>query len=467
MKSDAMATSQDNKKKQYKAFFAFVIIAFIVIISVFVLLSDKDHQHLLSSSPETVSMATPLAHVDPTSVVMQQTENRIVAFQKENQVIQQQLQTLQQTKQTEYTQLEKQVVETQHLTDRLSILEKQLSDLALVSQKLKSPPALKDSTTPLVTVSSNNTSPDSGENPLPTTTIRVDGQQASLSKKIPLAAKTLLTANSKNPDTYVPSGSFTQAVMIGGADASAAVNSQANPIPMLFRIIDEGTLPNQRKSHLKNCFVTAAVVGDISSERGNIRLETLSCTTPNNTIIDIPVQGTVFGPEGKNGVRGIPLWREGAILQRAFTAGALSGLADGLSQQNTTNAISPLGSTTSINPSGLFQYGAAQGTSHAMTKLADYNIRRAEQYHPVIQLSAGTVVDIVFLKGFYLDGKKHEESHDMLQSSEPSISATETPTSMVSSTDALSPLPLTEQQINRLKTRDAELGFTTSTPSPS
>jgi conjugal transfer pilus assembly protein TraB len=76
----------------------------------------------------------------------------------------------------------------------------------------------------------------------------------------------------KNPETYVPAGTFVQAVMLGGADASAAVNSSSNPVPMLFRITADGTLPNHKKSHLKDCVVTAAVVGDISSERGLIRL---------------------------------------------------------------------------------------------------------------------------------------------------------------------------------------------------
>ena len=464
MKNNDSVTPQAHKKKQYKTFFIFLAIVFMSVISVLLMLPKSENKNSISSAAETASLATPLAHVDVTSVVVQQAENRFMALQKENQLFQQQLQTLQQTKQTDRSQLEKQILEIQQLTERLSVMEKQVSALTTASLKSTIPSPSKEMNVPLVTVNGVNAPSDVVDNSLSTTTIRVDGQ-SSLSKKIPVLSKTLITPNVKNSDTYVPSGSFVQAVMIGGADASAAVNSQANPIPMLFRIIDDGTLPNQRRSHLKNCFVTAAVVGDISSERGNIRLETLSCTTPKNIIIDMPVQGTVFGPEGKNGVRGIPLWREGAVLQRAFAAGALSGLADGLSQQNTTSAVSPLGSTTSINPSGLFQYGAAQGASHAMTKLADYNIRRAEQYHPVIQLSAGTVVDIVFLKGFYFDGKKHEESHDMLQSPEPSMNATETPSSTGASEEHLSPLRLTEQQINRLKNRDTELGFTTSTPS--
>lgn len=222
----------------------------------------------------------------------------------------------------------------------------------------------------------------------------------------------LLAKPAKNPDTYVPAGSFVKAVMLGGADVSASATSQTDPTPMLFRLVEEGTLPNQAKSHLKDCVVTAASRGDISSERGLIRLETLSCTKPNDEIIDIAVEGTIFGPEGKNGVRGIPLWRDGQLLRKAFVAGSLSGFANGVSQQFTTTSISPLGATETVSPGAVFKYGAANGASNAMDKLANYQIQRAEQYHPVIQLSAGTVVDVVFLKGFFLEGNPLLASQD-------------------------------------------------------
>jgi conjugal transfer pilus assembly protein TraB len=139
--------------------------------------------------------------------------------------------------------------------------------------------------------------------------------------------------------------------------------------------------------------------------------------------VDQKVEGTIFGPEGKNGVRGIPLWREGALLQRAFAAGALSGIANGISETYTTNSISAEGNVQTVNPSKVFQVGAANGTGKAMDKLADYNIQRAEQYHPVIQLSAGTVVDVVFLKGFYLDGKEdhHPQNEEIEQASKEKI----------------------------------------------
>ena len=90
----------------------------------------------------------------------------------------------------------------------------------------------------------------------------------------------------KNPLTFVPAGTFVRAIALGGADASAGVTSQANPTPMLFRLLDKGTLPNHHESQLKNCIATAAVMGDVSSERGEIRLERLSCTRANGEIVE-------------------------------------------------------------------------------------------------------------------------------------------------------------------------------------
>ena len=48
------------------------------------------------------------------------------------------------------------------------------------------------------------------------------------------------------------------------------------------------------------------------------------------------------------------------------------------------------------------QYGAASGASNALSMLAEYYIKRANQYHPVIQLNPGAVVDLMFLQPFNL-----------------------------------------------------------------
>lgn len=278
---------------------------------------------------------------------------------------------------------------------------------------------------------------------LPPTPLSATGIEVSSVELKPLSKKP-----SKNADSFVPAGTFVQAVMLGAADASAGVTSQANPSPMLFRLTAEGELPHHVRSHLKDCVVTAAVIGDISSERGQVRLERLSCTFPSGEIVEQPVEGTVFALDAKNGVRGRPVWREGSLLARATFAGALSGLAGSL---NALTAPSSKATPTTALSDTLLKTTGVQGAGSALDKLAAYHIQRAEQYHPVIQLSAGQAVDVVFLKGFYLDGRKIDENN---KPSEADLFAEGGNTQ----SDATG-LTLSEEQIDKIKQHEAALGW--------
>ena len=342
---------------------------------------------------EKTEFASPIKHVDAGSVLIERTETRLAQAEKTAEVLKRSVEELNREKL-------KQALEAPQEQEKITALINRITEL----EKKVATPAVGTGTTFPTAPGQPGSVDGQNQEILMTQGIRDDAITLAPSEDI-------LSIPAKNPKDYVPSGTFVKAVTLGGADASAAVNAQSNPQPMLFRIIGDGTMPNDQKSHLKGCLATAAVVGDISSERGFIRLETLSCVEPaTSRVIDLNVEGTVFGPEGKGGIRGIPMWREGALLQRAFAAGALSGLASGLSQKFTKTSISPLGAvqTTSSDVKDILGQGAAGGLGNAMEKLADYNIRRAEQYHPVLQLSAGTVVDLVFLKGFYLSDPKNE-----------------------------------------------------------
>ena len=204
------------------------------------------------------------------------------------------------------------------------------------------------------------------------------------------------------PENYVPAGAFVTAVMTGGADANAGVNGTADTAPVTFRAINNGFLPNGKKSHLKDCFFTASAYGEISSSRGIIRTDHMSCTLPNNEILDVPVQATAFN-FGKNGVRGTPVMRNGKIIEMAGISGLFTGLGDAAKNLSTTQSVSPLGTTTSINPSDALANLTGSSLQAVGSKLSDYYIKLAEQYHPVIELNAGSVVNIVFLQGFSLD----------------------------------------------------------------
>lgn len=206
----------------------------------------------------------------------------------------------------------------------------------------------------------------------------------------------------KSPKNYVPAGTFVRAVILGGADANASVNGQSDTSELIFRVLGEGTLPGGAHSHLKNCVVLASVYGDISSERGIVRLQHMTCTLAHQRILDIPVQGWAFY-SGKSGIKGVPVMRNGKVLMWAGLSGFLSGIGQSLSQSQSVQSTSALGTTTTVPTSRIASSGLYSGAGTALNKLANYYIKRADQYHPIIEIGAGNVATLVFEKGFSLN----------------------------------------------------------------
>ena len=97
--------------------------------------------------------------------------------------------------------------------------------------------------------------------------------------------------DSKNISHYMPAGSFGKIILLSGVDAPTGGEAANNPVPILMRLLDHGTLPNYFKSEIKDCHVTGAVRGDLSSERGKIRTERLSCVLVNGDVVDVKVKG--------------------------------------------------------------------------------------------------------------------------------------------------------------------------------
>ena len=203
-------------------------------------------------------------------------------------------------------------------------------------------------------------------------------------------------------ENYVPTGTFVTAVVTGGADANAGVSGQGDTAPVVFQTVNNGILPNGQKSKLNNCTITGAAYGEISSSRGIVRTNRLSCIQPNGEILDIPVNATVFN-FGRNGIRGTTILKNGKIVQMAGIAGILEGLGDAGKALATTTTPTALGPSQTIdsNKVGLNLLGSA--TESVGSKLADYYIKLAELYHPIVEINPGAIVNIVFLEGFPLD----------------------------------------------------------------
>lgn len=203
---------------------------------------------------------------------------------------------------------------------------------------------------------------------------------------------------------FIPVG-FVRAKLIGGLDAPTGGQAQSDPIPVPILLKDNGFLPNNFRSKIKDCFVIAHGHGDISSERAYLRLVNLSCVMKDGRVIEVKAQGSVFGDDGKNGVRGRLVTKQGQILANALMAGIAAGIGKGFSTQGQTLATSPLGTTAtqSKDTDTILRNGLGQGTSDALNRLAQYWIAAADKMFPVIEVDAARDVDIVFTQGIKID----------------------------------------------------------------
>ena len=230
--------------------------------------------------------------------------------------------------------------------------------------------------------------------------------------KAPADASKAANTPGRDSRRYIPSGAFTRAILLGGLDAPTGGQAQRNPQPVLLRLVDNAVLPNHFRSRIKECFVVGAGYGDMSSERAYIRTESLSCVTRDGTAIDVPVKGYVAGEDGKAGMRGRLVSKQGQLLANALLAGVASGIGHAFQQSSTTLSVSPLGATTAVDPGKQFEAGFGTGVGRALERLAQYYISLAEKVFPVIEVDAGRTVDVVITQGVSLQGSLDASSQD-------------------------------------------------------
>ena len=202
--------------------------------------------------------------------------------------------------------------------------------------------------------------------------------------------------------TFLPV-SFTRGTLLGGLDAPTGGQSQANPHPVLIRLSDNSVLPNRFRGEYRECFVIAAGYGDISSERAYLRTESLSCVRADGATLEVKIQGSVYGEDGKVGMRGRLVTKQGQMLANALMAGVVSGIGQGLATSSTEYSTSALGTVASATGAEAYRAGLGTGVGKALDRLAQYYIKLAENTFPVIEVDAGREIDVVITKGVRID----------------------------------------------------------------
>ena len=251
-----------------------------------------------------------------------------------------------------------------------------------------------------------------GSTPAQTSTM---ANSTELAKKREERKRIIETVNIKKPygvtglpDVYLPSGTMLSGVLMTGLDAPTSNQSRMDPFPTLLRVKHEALLPNKYRMDIAECFVIASGYGDLSSERAYMRAERLSCVKKDGTVIETPMDAYSVGEDGKAGVRGRLVSKNGQIIGNALLAGFVSGLGKAFTPQR----VQPL----ALNPSGTsqFQYPSPEavggqaiggGVHSAADQLAAYYLEMAKNIFPVIEVDAGRKIDLILVRGMALTGK--------------------------------------------------------------
>lgn len=215
---------------------------------------------------------------------------------------------------------------------------------------------------------------------------------------------------------YVPANSYVSAKVLVGVDSTTGVTNAADPKPVLMRLegpaVGVGTGGKFQETDLTGCMVNGAAYAELSSEKVYIKLQKMTCPVGPNKYMTTKVEGYVTY-KGKAGVRGRVVSREGTFANKAFIAGIFQGLGQA-SQMNVQRTISGVqngtnGSTsiteTPLTGSQIASTAIGSGISNGASMISQYEIQRAEQYQPVIEMPTGLEVEIVFLEGVKISNK--------------------------------------------------------------
>ena len=210
-----------------------------------------------------------------------------------------------------------------------------------------------------------------------------------------------VATDAPRPDQYyLPSGSMITGVLLTGVDAPTGRSAVKDPVPVLARVKADAILPNRFRADIRECFAILEAVGDLASERAMMRSTGMSCVRKDRTVIDVPIQAWAVGEDGRAGMRGRLVTKQGEAIRKAM----LAGFADGVSRA--------FGGGSQIqNQSGGTDYGQAGqagfvgGASTALDRIAQYYLDLADQLHPIVEIDSGREVTLVLLKGREMVGK--------------------------------------------------------------
>jgi len=193
-------------------------------------------------------------------------------------------------------------------------------------------------------------------------------------------------------------GVLIKARLISGVRAPTLTKAVHEPQPVFLKVTDLAILPNRGKLNIKECMVKGEAKGDLATETVHIRTNFLSCTTNDGEVLVSKLSASVFGTSGTNGIGGVVVSKQGALLGRSLIAGFVDGFARSGSSQYQSVLTTTTGTLTTndgMSSDEMLKSGAYGGVAKAGTEMSKFYMDMVKQIEPSIEIKPNIDVDIM------------------------------------------------------------------------
>lgn len=197
----------------------------------------------------------------------------------------------------------------------------------------------------------------------------------------------------------IPLG-IAEAILVNGGDATIANMGNQEDSPVSLSLLTKMSIANGEYTNVENCLLLGNAIGNMNTERANIRLTKISCIFKdkqgNKYKAEGPIKGWVYDETSNLGVGGKLVTKEGKIIRATLPLAAVQTGLDYVTRKATN--ISVVGGGYGDLTSALGT-GGSSAASETVSKMTDIYTKYLDAMTPTINFKGGRKVSILFQGG--------------------------------------------------------------------
>lgn len=207
----------------------------------------------------------------------------------------------------------------------------------------------------------------------------------------------------KNDNKLIIPMGFAVGVTLTGGDMPTLNWGQQDPQPIAISVESTMITAGGEEVDIKDCLLMAAMHGEVSSERGIGIMSKMECRDKKKNLYVGKVEGFVVGDEGKIGMKGRLVTREGTVVAQTIFASMIGALGTSIKSGATDTAETTYGLVNTINSSKTAEYTVGSGIESGTSEIKKYYLKFLDQIYPVVEILPGRRVTVMFSGGSVLE----------------------------------------------------------------